>query len=155
MAIPVFHLFKASSAFKTFMGRSCAITKLCMFGIGLCISPYRVTNGNSWFKAERELEPGVLAYQHRNMDHVMHFLEYIIIAKIQTHYPIICRDIPHFVFWHHIGAICVVNSNLICIIKNRECLRNERRYCKKRKLRRLSFLKAFYRSISCFYFICT
>ena len=33
-AIPVFHLFQASSALKTFMGRSSAMGTLCMFVIG-------------------------------------------------------------------------------------------------------------------------
>ena len=47
MAIPVFRLLKALFAFKTFLGRSCPIRKLCMFGKGRCISPYRVTNGYS------------------------------------------------------------------------------------------------------------
>ena len=47
MAIPVFHLFQASFSFKPFIGRSSAISTLCLFGIGQCISPYRVTNGTS------------------------------------------------------------------------------------------------------------
>ena len=51
------------------------------------------------------------------MHHVMYSLEYIITAKIQIHNPIICRDIPHFVFWRNIGTICDVISYLICIIK--------------------------------------
>ena len=62
---------------------------------------------------------------------VMYSLEYIIIAKIQMHDPIMCRDILHFVFWHHIGTICDVISYLICIIQNREYLWKEGRYCKK------------------------
>ena len=62
---------------------------------------------------------------------MMHSLECIIIAKIQMHYPIICREIPHFVFWHHIGTICEVISYLICIIQIRDYLWNERRYRKK------------------------
>ena len=61
----------------------------------------------------------------------MYFLEHIIIAKIQMHLLIICRDIPHFVFWHHIGTICDVISYLICIIQNHEYLWNEGRYHKK------------------------
>ena len=65
------------------------------------------------------------------MHHVMYSLEYVIIAKIQMPYPITCRDIPHFVFWHHIGTICDVISYLVCIIQNREYLWNEKRYRKK------------------------
>ena len=75
----------------------------------------------------------------------MYSLEYIIIAKIQIHYPIICRDFPHFVFWHHMGTICDVICYLICIIQNREYLWNERTYRKKENTVVCHFERPFYK----------
>ena len=56
------------------------------------------------------------------------------------HYPIMCRDILLFVFWHHIGTICDVIGYLICIIQNRENLEREK-ISQKGKHRRLSLWK--------------
>ena len=150
IAIPVFHVFRTSSALKTFMGRSSLMGTLGNFEIGWWVSPYRVTNGNSWSKAEKRTGTKSVPIKTSK------YAPFDVFPRVH-HY---CQDSDALPFYlQRYSSFCVLapywnnlwRHQLSNLHNTKSWISLEReKISQKGKHHRLSFWKAFYVNLSCF-----